>query len=381
MIGDSVRMCAYTQALREAVKPGSSVLDIGTGTGIFAMLATQFGARRVYAIEPSDAIQVARDIAAASGCAERIEFIQDISTKVTLPERVDVIISDLRGVLPLHERHIPSIVDARERFLAPEGRLIPLRDSLRAAVVESPALYDRFAKPWGDGTHGLDMEPAHRFVTNRWGRVSAKREEILLPPQTWATLDYTLITDADVSGEASWIAAKSGTAHGLFVWFDAVMGEGARFTNAPGEPELIYGSAFFPFSQPVALDVGDKVTAAISADLVGADYVWRWNTVVVVPGNPERAKAAFRQSTFYGTPFSPAELRRMGAAYVPTLDEDGQVDRLILSLIDGVNSLETIARRLAAQFPGRFASWRTALNHVSVLSKTYSRRPGGAPSA
>ena len=123
MIGDSIRMRAYTQALRDAVKPGSVVLDIGTGTGIFAMLAAQFGARRVYAIEPSDAIQVARDIAAASGCADRIEFIQDISTKVTLPERVDVIISDLRGVLPLHERHIPSIVDARERFLAPEGQV------------------------------------------------------------------------------------------------------------------------------------------------------------------------------------------------------------------------------------------------------------------
>ena len=381
MIGDSIRMRAYTQALRDAVKPGSVVLDIGTGTGIFAMLATQFGARRVYAIEPSDAIQVAREIAAASGCADRVEFIQDFSTKVTLPERVDVIISDLRGVLPLHERHIPSIVDARERFLAPEGRLIPLRDSLRAAVVESPALYDRFAKPWGDNTHGLDMEPARRIVTNRWGRVSAKREEILLPPQTWATLDYTRITDADVSGEASWIAGKSGTAHGLFVWFDAVMGEGAQFTNAPGEPEMIYGNAFFPFSKPVALDVGDNVNVTISADLVGGDYVWRWNTVVGAPGNPERIKAAFRQSTFYGTPLSPAELRRTGAADVPTLGEDGEVDRFILLLMDGVNSLETIAKQLVEQFPGRFATWRIALNRVSMLSKTYSRRPGDAPSA
>ena len=39
MIADSVRMDAYVRALRRAVKPGSVVLDIGTGTGIFAVVA------------------------------------------------------------------------------------------------------------------------------------------------------------------------------------------------------------------------------------------------------------------------------------------------------------------------------------------------------
>ncbi len=122
MMGDAVRMRAYAQALREAVRPGSVVLDIGTGTGIFAMLAARFGARRVYAIEPADAIQVARDIAAANGCADRIEFIQGLSTEVSLPERADVIVSDLRGVLPLYQRHLPSIVDARDAVADARGQ-------------------------------------------------------------------------------------------------------------------------------------------------------------------------------------------------------------------------------------------------------------------
>src|SRR5437870_11229737 len=67
MIADRVRMEAYMQALRSAVRPGGVVVDIGTGTGIFALLACRFGARRVYAIEPNDAIQVAREIARANG--------------------------------------------------------------------------------------------------------------------------------------------------------------------------------------------------------------------------------------------------------------------------------------------------------------------------
>src|SRR5215510_3854804 len=94
MIADNVRMEAYSEALRRAVKPDSVVVDIGAGTGVFALLACQFGARHVYAIEPADAIQVAREIAAANGYADRIECVQKLSTEVTLPERADVIISD-----------------------------------------------------------------------------------------------------------------------------------------------------------------------------------------------------------------------------------------------------------------------------------------------
>jgi len=133
MIADRVRTDAYAEALRRAVRPGSVVLDIGTGTGIFSLLACRFGAERVYAVEPSDTIQAAREVARASGCGDRIELLQALSTRIDLPRRADVIVSDIRGVLPLHQRIIPSLADARERLLAPGGVLIPRRDTVRAA--------------------------------------------------------------------------------------------------------------------------------------------------------------------------------------------------------------------------------------------------------
>ncbi len=37
MIADRVRMDAFTKALRQAIKPDSVVLDIGTGPGSFAL--------------------------------------------------------------------------------------------------------------------------------------------------------------------------------------------------------------------------------------------------------------------------------------------------------------------------------------------------------
>src|SRR5215470_11576484 len=101
MIADRVRMEAYAEALRKTVHKGSVVVEIGTGPGIFAVLACQLGASRVYAIEPAEIIQVAREIAAANGCEDRIVFFEHLAHRVTLPVRADVMLSDLRGVLLL----------------------------------------------------------------------------------------------------------------------------------------------------------------------------------------------------------------------------------------------------------------------------------------
>ncbi|HEX5734967.1 MAG TPA: 50S ribosomal protein L11 methyltransferase [Blastocatellia bacterium] len=374
MIADHVRTEAYAHALRRAIKPDSVVLDIGTGIGIFAMLACQFGARRVYAIEPDDAVQVARTIAADNGFANRIEFIQELSSRITLSERVDLIVSDLRGVLPLFRHHIPSIIDARKRFLAPDGILIPQQDTLWAAVSEAPDLYERYSTLWSDNAYGLDLGAARRLAVNTWQKGRVASDQLLTPPQQWATLDYYSIESANISAEMIFTAMRAGTAHGLSLWFDGLLAEGVSFSNAPGQPELIYGSAFFPFSSPVTLAVGDRVSVKLSADLVVDDYVWRWNTQVA--GQGDEIKADFKQSTFFGAPLSPNQLRKRESSYVPALDKEGQIDRLILSLMNGQNSLSDIAHTVATDFPDRFKSWQDALNRAGELSVKYSNRSG-----
>src|SRR5258708_7001369 len=120
MIRDSVRTDAYAEALRRSVGSNSVVLDMGSGVGIWALLACRFGARKVYAVDPNDVIQVAREIAAANGYADRIEFIQDMSTNVTLPEQADLVVTEMHGIVPMFEQNLPSIIDARQRLL--DGR-------------------------------------------------------------------------------------------------------------------------------------------------------------------------------------------------------------------------------------------------------------------
>src|SRR4051812_42496829 len=165
MIADTGRTSAYARALEARITPSSVVLDIGTGPGILALLACRAGARRVYAAEPDDVIHVARETATANGCADRIEFMQAMTTDIDLPERVDGIVADLHGSTPLFGRSLISILDARARLLKPDGWIIPSRETLWAAPVSSAASHERAIGSWTT-EYGFDLTSARICAAN-----------------------------------------------------------------------------------------------------------------------------------------------------------------------------------------------------------------------
>src|SRR5687767_13729762 len=73
MLLDRVRVDAYARAIAATVRPGDVVLDIGIGTGVLAILAARAGARRVYAIERSGAIEQYKHHVADNGLAGVVE--------------------------------------------------------------------------------------------------------------------------------------------------------------------------------------------------------------------------------------------------------------------------------------------------------------------
>ena len=308
MLADSVRMDAYAAALRRVVKPDSVVMDLGSGPGVFALLACKLGARRVYAVEPENVIGLAREAAEANGLADRIEFLEDLSFNITVQEPASVIISDLRGVLPWFQQHLPAIKDARERLLTRGGTLIPHRDTVWAAPVEAHDQYDNLVRPWQHNNFGLDLSCATRHTTNRWRKTRIEPKQLLSEPICWTMIDYYEVDDPNATAEISWRVERKGTAHGVAVWFDSHLVDDIGFSNHPRERELIYGNGFFPFSEPIAVSQGEHIKLRLSARFVQGDYVWRWDTNFFAGDDERTLKASFKQSTFFGVPLSRKQL-------------------------------------------------------------------------
>lgn len=300
MLKDRVRVQAYASAMQSAITRDSVVLDIGSGPGYFALLAARQGARRVYAIEPSNVIQIGRQAARDHGLDDRIEFIQGLSTETDLPEPADVVVSDLRGIVPLFGDHLPSIIDARERLLAPGGVLLPARDHIYLAPVEAPALYRQGEQPWLTNVHDLSMQEGWRLWVNSPSKQYLEETNLLAPPLLWETLDYAALTETRRFGQPlAFDVGTPGTVHGLLLWFDTELIQDVGFSNRPGTGDKLYGQLFFPLENPLSLGAGTRLDCRLNARCIDNDLFWTWHATV-----GDQASSPQQQSNFQGMPLT-----------------------------------------------------------------------------
>eukprot|EP00747_Dinoflagellata_sp_TGD_P019816 gnl/TRDRNA2_/TRDRNA2_127425_c1_seq1.p1 gnl/TRDRNA2_/TRDRNA2_127425_c1~~gnl/TRDRNA2_/TRDRNA2_127425_c1_seq1.p1 ORF type:complete len:419 (+),score=65.33 gnl/TRDRNA2_/TRDRNA2_127425_c1_seq1:81-1259(+) len=123
MRDDSFRTPLYYAAIRERLKqadPGTlTVLDLGTGAeALLALEAARAGAKHVYAIEADSAsAESARKAVAAAGFEDVVEIFEGLSVDITLPEKVDVLISEICGSVVSAEGLYAAISDAHKRHV------------------------------------------------------------------------------------------------------------------------------------------------------------------------------------------------------------------------------------------------------------------------
>lgn len=371
MIADRERFEGYRKAISHTVHPQDVVLEIGCGPGVFALLACQAGARKVYAIDSEEIVDFARALAAANGFVDRMEFMQIDSRKLQLPERVDVIISDIRGSLPLFGPAIASLDDARQRFLAPGGRLVPQRDTLRAAVIEAEDFYSMLTSPWVKSIPSLGLSPALSLILNGSYTSQFDSSQLLTDSQTWGVLDYSVGAKASLAANLDFVAIRTGIAHGICLWFETELLRGIGYSSWPHSSKTVYGQMFLPWLEAVPVQPGQRICVSLHADSVDDEYLWRWETKIC--GTGKDADRSFQQSTFQGANFTPRSLRRRAADFIPSLSEEGQANRWMLQAMDGKTSLHEIAQAAAKTFPQTFPRWERALHRAAQLATQFSR--------
>jgi len=350
------RLTQYARAISTRVRDGDVVLDLGTGSGLLAVLACRAGARRVYAIETSDAIRFGELLASTTAFKDRIEFIQAASTQLVLPERVDAIVGDIHDTFGLQTGGLAAFFDARDRFLKPGGALVPCAIQLLVAPVEAAELYASEIDVWTRRVHDVDLSPIRPLAVNQMHAAKFDREQVLAPPCALATIDLERSNVLHAGGHAVATALRGGILHGVCGCFVTTLAESVVMGNAPGEGDTTnFAQAFFPLNTPTPVLEGDRISMAVDTY---DGHVTRWRLDVARPGASPHAR--FDHSTFGDLPLPARTLRRNANDYRPTLTPRGVMERALLDRFDGTRSAAELETWLREHYDGLLPSERAA---------------------
>mmetsp|Transcript_10391 Transcript_10391/g.15797 ORF Transcript_10391/g.15797 Transcript_10391/m.15797 type:complete len:357 (+) Transcript_10391:41-1111(+) len=275
MLQDLVRTGTYQQAILENRSnfEGKVVLDVGTGTGILSFFAAQAGARKVYAVEASQSAEYAQLLADHNGFSGIVEVVQGKLEDITLPEKVDVIISEPIGFLLVHERMLESYVVARDKFLKPSGLMMPTTGSIIFSPMTDDALYkDQLAKAalWENPSfYGIDLTPlVERARLENFSQPIVgffPSSNLISSSRTVHCIDFgTVTTDELTNFEIAYRFPIDRTAimHGFGCWFDlGFLGQDNHvvLSTSPDHPGTHWYQCRLLLADPIAVNRGQVV--------------------------------------------------------------------------------------------------------------------------
>lgn len=294
MLSDRVRMDAYFNSVFQNKHHfiGKTVLDVGTGSGILAIWAAQAGARKVYAVEATKMCEHARQLVRANGLEGVVEVIEGSIEDVTLPEKVDVIISEWMGYFLLRESMFDSVICARDRWLKPTGVMYPSHARMWVAPIRSRLIdqkmndYEAAMEDWYSfvdetkHSYGVDMsvltgpftEEQKKYYqqTSLWN--SLHPEQVIGTPAIVKEIDCLTATVDDIltfkANFSSLISIENTRFCGFAGWFDVhFRGRGEdpakneiELTTAPSvQNSTHWGQQVFLLHPPLRTTEGDNM--------------------------------------------------------------------------------------------------------------------------
>jgi len=271
MMNDARRNAAWDEALRRAVKPGMTVLEIGTGAGMLALMAARAGAERVITCEYNPvAATMARELAEANGYADRIMVVpkrsQALLLGTELDRPADLLVCDIFADGLLDFDPLGAIADARQRLLRPGAPAVPRAAGLRAALAN-----------WGDHARvghidaacGFDLSPMADFVPASILRPIGARDVVpLSDPVEVFRFDFS--QDRFPPSERRTLPcriAEAGEANTIARWIRLELDERTTLEARPERDAVFFsGLTMTPLDAPLQVRPGDDLNIGAAHD-------------------------------------------------------------------------------------------------------------------
>jgi protein arginine N-methyltransferase 1 len=286
MLLDPVRVEAYARAIAAVVRPGDVVIDIGTGTGVLAILAAKAGARRVYAIERSGVVELARKHVAENGLTGVVEVIRaDLTEIESLPEPPRVVLGEHLGNFAPGE-HQHRLYGSARRLAAPDAVAIPSRYRMVWSAVRARGLHEDLARL--RSLHGVSMTSLVEKMRARPAFVSVTADDLLGPEieTEWIATDGPppRLLQARVP------VASDGEVGAICLGFTAELAPGVELRTAIGAPRTHWSQTLFPVDPPLPARAGDVLDVELALRVVTNVATWAWTVSL---GDAFRSADAF----------------------------------------------------------------------------------------
>lgn len=260
MVTDLPRTNAFAAAIAEVVSKGDHVLDVGTGSGLLAMLAAKAGAEKVFALDQSDVIHAAKIVIEANQLQKTVEAIHTHAKSFQAAEGVDLIVSEWLGHFAFVEHMLDDVIAARDENLKPDGIMLPSHVSVLLAPLSSPALFrDEGPAQWSEPVHGLDFSVLEELELRQAIGVKTNilQEDLLTEAKPLYSLDLKTAKADDQwqSGSVTFTAPRDATLDGFGGWFEAVLSPSVTLDTSPNASQTHWRQTYFPI-HPIELKEG-----------------------------------------------------------------------------------------------------------------------------
>ncbi|MHA1960520.1 MAG: 50S ribosomal protein L11 methyltransferase [Candidatus Thorarchaeota archaeon] len=234
LLSQKQRIAKFDRAIKSVVTPDSYVVDLGTGSGVLALLAARAGAKHVSAVDINlECIDYAKRAAASNGLADRIDFAVAHYADYIPEEQADVVICEMLSSVMLVEQQVHACAHAVNHILKSDGVILPASATLYVVPVESEVLSTRFV------IEDIDFPPVPQTA-----RPDDSRD--LANTATLGKIDFTAGDFSDIDSLVQFEIVDDGTIHGFLGLFEA---------HLHGEISLNMEDGWKPLFLPVKDDV------------------------------------------------------------------------------------------------------------------------------